>query len=124
MKFLLTFTGILVLLLGASLGSGAPLKGSRSFEQRVSGQSEGSGKWEFTETFRGGRRACVIARGDHKPVVDVGVYVYDGTGRLVAKDDGRGDYAAAIWYPPRDGTYKIVIHNAGNEWNACYIAVK
>ena len=120
MKRLVVLAGILALVLAAGLGNGAPLKGSRSDVIKVSAQ----GKSEFRETFRGGRRACVIVKGDQDPVVDLGVYVYDGSDRLVAKDDGRGDFVAAIWYPPRNTTYKIVIHNSGSEWNRCYIVLK
>ena len=130
MRLFLGAAGMLSLGLWAGLGAASPIKGTYSFKEKLSGQSvspEGKktpGQFEIKETFRGGRRACVIVQGDHDPVVDLGVYVYDSNQQLVAKDDGRGDIVAAIWYPPRDGSYKIVVHNSGEQWNRCYIVVK
>ncbi len=82
--------------------------------------------------FRGGRRACVIVVGDHKPIVPLVLEIHDEKGNLVARDEpAKGvddpkavgnDVCAAIWYPPRDGYYRITIRNSGEEFNKCWIA--
>lgn len=74
--------------------------------------------------FQGGERACVIVEGDHKPVMDLELYVLDQQRRVVAKDTDGGDFCAAIWYPPKTAKYIIAIHNKGNTWNQCWISVK
>jgi hypothetical protein len=74
--------------------------------------------------FKGNERACAILMGDHRPVVDLAIYVYDEKGTLVAKDDAGLDYCAAIWYPPRTATYTIVLENKGREYNDCYLSLK
>jgi hypothetical protein len=102
-------------------GGGGPLKGPHAMSKV---HVLAKGQTEFEEVFQGGRRACVIAVGDHKPVVDIGISVYDAAKRLVAEDNGGGDYVAAIWYPPRDAKYKIVVKNDGVEYNEMYIVFK
>ena len=82
------------------------------------------GTYVLQEKFRGGQRACVIVEGDHKPVVDLEIVVYDVKNRMVAHDKGDGDIIAAIWYPPRDAEYKIEIRNPGQDYNAVYVVVK
>src|SRR4051812_15247170 len=84
----------------------------------------GGGTYTEKITFKGGQRACVVVAGDHEPIVPVSLEIYDKNG-LVTKDDhdpsndtgekGRlgNDICAAIWYPPRDAEYTIVIKNFG-----------
>ncbi len=71
---------------------------------------------ELTETFRGGQRACVILEGDHDPDVRLGLVIFDQNRQIVAQDDNGTDFAAAIWYPPRDGAYTIQIKNYGTDY--------
>ncbi len=121
----LTLAGVLV----ASSGAG-PIKGSYYIlQQRISAGVKGADKFipgthTIKERFRGGQRAMVLVVGDHQPVVDVGVFVYDDKGKLVAKDMGGGDVVAAVWYPPRDAFYEIKIESHGKEFNDCYVVVK
>jgi hypothetical protein len=75
-------------------------------------------------TFRGGERACVIARGDHKPVVALDVTVYDKDGAEVAKDASSKDFVAVFWVPPRTAEYRIVVRNHGVEYNDVYVVFK
>src|SRR4051794_34343473 len=80
-------------------GTSGPLDGPK----RVAGLDLPGGfpgEQTFALAFEGGQRACVILKGDHRPIVNLGIEVYDEEKRLVAKDDGVGDYAAVIWYPP------------------------
>jgi hypothetical protein len=110
-----------VLFLAATGGSSAPLKGAHAmFKVRVPAQA----RMDFEERFEGGRRACVIAVGDHKPVVNVGIAVYDQANQLVAEDQGGGDCVAAIWYPLREAKYKIVVNNSGLDYNDMYLVFK
>jgi hypothetical protein len=117
------FTVVLAMLLSGllvSLGNGSPLTGKRAIGKRIDADSN----FILREKFRGGERACLIVKGDHKPIVNLGVYIYDAKDRLVAEDHAGGDYVAVIWYPPRDSVYKIKVHNPGKEYNECYISFK
>jgi len=116
----LMLTGLLLLLAGS--GRAGPIKGSYARSENV--QAGSPGVLEFKETFKGGRRACVIVRGDHKPVVNLGLQVFDADGKLVARDDGEGDISAVVWYPPRDATYTIKLLNPNADYNKCYISIK
>jgi hypothetical protein len=104
----------------AGLGNGSPVGGKRSLSHDIPEYSN----FLLEETFRGGERACVIVKGDHKPVVDLKLVVYDQKDQVVVKDERGGDLVGVVWYPPRDAVYKIKIHNPGKEYNRCYISFK
>jgi hypothetical protein len=115
---------ILGLILAAFLadpGTGSPLKGKASLGFK---KMEKESAIEFEEIFRGGERACVIVQGDHNPIVDLELSVFDSRGKLVAKEERSGDLLAAIWYPPRDAVYKIRLVNPGTDFNVVYISLK
>jgi hypothetical protein len=102
-------------------GGGSPLEGKISLGvQRVAKQ----GRLRFEKEFRAGERACVIVRGDHKPVVDLSLAVFDEKGNLIGKDASGGDFVSVIWYPPRDAVYRVEIVNPGEEYNDCYISLR
>ncbi|HWY88586.1 MAG TPA: hypothetical protein VNX28_17875 [Gemmataceae bacterium] len=108
------------LLLTYSSGSGAPVKGAFSqFDVRI----EANSQKEFDVSFQGGRRACVIAVGNRKAMMDVGIDVYDEANHLVTEDRGLG-FAAAIWYPAREAKFKVVVKNIGADYNAMYLVFK
>lgn len=121
MKRIVLFLAVGSALCFATLGSSSPLTGKRNLGVK---RIEGTDFITFKEKFRGGERACILVKGDHNPVVDLGVAVYDEKDRLVVKDEGGGEYVAAIWYPPRDAVYKIKIVNSGTQHNMCYISMK
>ncbi len=134
MRWIIALVG-LALLAVAPFGSGAPVDGPSWSRKKVAGGSgagEGGaasqpGTLDFTKTFLAGQRACVIVIGDHDPVVDLEIQVFDAKGNLVAQDKGQGtarDYAAVMWYPPRQEPYRIVVSNYGSAYNVCSIAVK
>jgi hypothetical protein len=112
------------------LGDASPVKGTIAVSRRL----DGSEALPVTVRFKGGQRACVVVMGDHKPVVPITVEVRDDKGNVVALDEpAKGtersstpgnDVCAVIWYPPRDADYTITIHNHGEEWNKCWIAVR
>ncbi len=117
----LVFLGSLALILSLpASGGSSPLKGKHAAKEKISEQSALPLEMEF----KGGERACVIVRGDHRPVVDLRVTVYDAQGKVVAKDDRGGDIVTVIWYPPRDAVYRIEIVNPGEAYNVCYVSFK
>jgi hypothetical protein len=116
--------GLLILAL-VPPGRGGPVDGTSWSTQRVPGGDPGT--LQFSKAFVAGQRACVIVIGDHKPVVDVEIKVYDAKGKVVAEDRGQDparDFVAAIWYPPRQETYRIEVRSYGKDYNDCSIAVK
>lgn len=109
-----------VLLTAWSAGVGAPVKGSRSLG---TDNKLGDGTFQLKEAFRGGERACVIARASSEED-DLVIEVLDDAGRLVAKAANSGDLVAAIWYPPRDAVYDIKISSPEGKSKTCYISLK
>jgi hypothetical protein len=108
-------------LAGGSPGQAGPFDGGLGTYQKLDGRS----KVRLEPiVFKGNERACVIFVGDHEPVVELAIKVYDENNKLVAQDDPGGDFCAAIWYPPRDAAYTIEVENRGDEWNKCWIAIK
>jgi hypothetical protein len=111
---------LVLLLMTASSGSSAPVNGAYSqFNVRI----EANSQKEFDVSFQGGRRACVIAVGNRKALMDVGIDVYDEANHLVTEDRGLG-FAAAIWYPARETKYKVVVKNIGADYNEMYLVFK
>jgi hypothetical protein len=127
----------------ARLGEAGPVAGNWEIRPKIGERSSFTldkdtvleeGKVGDRVKFKGGRRACVIVEGDHNPVVPVILEVHDEKGKLVGVDNPRqhaasdnapgNDVCAVIWYPPRDGYYKITIKNLGTQWNQCWIAIK
>jgi hypothetical protein len=109
----------------ASWGHGGPVDGpfARNYEIGAMTGDEPTPK-DFIMKFRGGERACVIARGDHKPVVGLDLTIYDATGTEVARDESAKDFVAVFWVPPRTAEYRIVVRNHGREYNDVYVVFK
>lgn len=115
---------VLLLLSTAPLTTSAPIEGLKYFKQK---RIEPGAAFTLTLAYRGGERACVTAIGDHDPVQELAIVVTDAKGAVVATDRGKGpasDFVCAIWYPPRDGTYRIEVHNSGSIYNAVNISVR
>ena len=123
--------GLAVLAVGPA-GHAGPVDGPRGFYEQVPagsilGGERSPGVYSVVKTFRGGERAAVHAIGDHQPVVDLTVNVYDKDNRLVATDTGRGavgDLVAVVWYPPRTAPYRIEVLSPGPIANKCFIVIK
>lgn len=117
------FASILALLALVPLGVGSPTRGTESFV----GQVVGADGWTDTRHYRGGERASVLVIGDHKEVPQLEVTVYDAKGAVVATDKTSNrlvsDMVGVVWFPPRDGDYRIVVRNPDSP-NKCYIAIK
>ena len=66
--------------------------------------------------FRGGERASVQVVGDHKMLAPLHLTIHDEKDKLIVEDKGAetpaGDMVAVIWYPPRDGNYRISVKNS------------
>lgn len=107
---------------GAGNGHGGPVDGP-------TGQSKFRLPGGFIDRvekvrFEGGKRACVIIVGDHNPVVNLQVEILDEQGRSIAKDEGRGDFAGVVFYPPVTATYTVRLVNPQSEFNECYFVMK
>ena len=88
------------------------------------------GEISFKQEFKAGKRASIVVIGDHRPVVDLKIQVFDdSTGKPVAQDGGGGDVIGVSWIPPRKGIYRIVLQNPSkfvevkNPHNECTIAI-
>ncbi len=123
-------TAVVLVTASGHVGIGSPVSGQKRVGSDI--KIEPKAAFEFTEKFRGGERACVIVRGDHKSEVrgdpdsevDLGVHVFDQHSNPVIKVENSGDLVSAIWYPARDAVYKIKIVNPGPTTNNCYISLK
>lgn len=89
------------------------------------------GEVDMVRTFKGGERACAIVVGDHNPVADMEIIVYDSKDRIVVQDGGQklGDVVGVVWHPQRTEQFRIVIRNPAtktrnNPHNHCWVAIK
>ena len=114
----------IIAILTAAPGHCGPVDGQSAGDHRIGAAGSEPAAKEFVLTFRGGERACVIARGDHKPVVPLDVTVYDKDGVEVAKDASPKDFVVVFWTPPRTAEYRIVVRNHGVEYNDVYVVFK
>lgn len=122
--------GVVCLLAAGSLAVGGPMEGpSWSKKELPAGSRDGKepGSQSYNKVFAAGQRACVIAIGDHNPVVDLEILVYDAKDQLVAQARGKQaapDYVSVIWYPPRQERYRVVINNYSNVHNVLIVTFK
>ena len=132
MRCVLLAIGLIFLAL-VPFSSGAPVEGTSWGYREIKAGSVSDdkltepGTLELSNVFVAGRRASVIVIGDHEPVVDLEIMVYDSKKNLVAHDRGREpaqDYVAVMWYPPRQERYQIVINSYGKVLNKCSVAIK
>jgi hypothetical protein len=101
----------------------ADLLGLVDDEQRsgVRGAKAGPHRWEdvvstgktdaYQVAFRGGEPAAVAVSGDGDS--DLDLYVYDESGNLVCKDEGKADDMMCRWTPHWTGAFIIKIRNLG-----------
>jgi hypothetical protein len=115
------------LLVGIVPVLGSPVSGPYREPQRQGRKAsklEVGSPYEFKDIFRANQRASVIVEGDHNPVMNLTLKVFDPAGNLVAADTAGGDMVAVSWYPPRTQEYRISISGDGQEFNALEIFVK
>ena len=116
-----------LVLLGVGSVASSPVKGQRRRQEddrKERARVMPGAEYFFREAFYGNQRACVIVEGDHKPVTNIKIVVRDAKDRIVARDDGPGDFGCAIWYPPSTQDYKITITSDGKEYNDLDVVVK
>ncbi len=132
MRGVLCAVGLVMLSL-APFSLGAPVSGTSWASEQVAGGTVRDGTvtepgcLRLIKTYVAGERACVVVIGDHDPVVPIEIKVYDDKDHLVAEDRGQGtakDFAAVMWYPPRQATYRIEVCSFGKDYNKCSIAFK
>jgi hypothetical protein len=123
---LIMVVGALVINVGSVASS--PVNGQRRRAADFGGKKErlvAGSKVVWREAFRGNQRACVMVEGDHKPIENLKIVVTDLQGKVVARDDGPGDFVVAIWYPPRTAEYLITITgDAKKDYNELDVVMK
>jgi hypothetical protein len=92
------------------------------------GIEEAGEVWKDTKMYRGGERASVQVVGKLPDLANLRLAVFDSKGVLVAEDRGNadpdGNFMAASWYPPRDGTYTVEIRTIQGSGFECYVTIK
>ncbi len=128
------------LLLVSALGfvAAGPTKGvinNSEFRVPASRDEGAPGEADIVEEFRGNQKASVLVKGDHRPITDLEVLVFEvsttgGEDKLVARDKGTKDIVGVVWTPPRTGMYRIVVRNPSkfhpekNPYNSCYVTIR
>ena len=74
----------------------------------------------YVIAFRADDLAAVVVSGDGG--TDLDLYVYDGNGNLIAKDDDETDDCAVRWSPRWTGKFRIRVVNRGSLPNKYTIA--
>lgn len=107
------WTGLVAVLSGAVVGTGAPLeRDKRAFKGRV----EAYGDLNYWRKFEGAVPAKVIAAGTSGQGY-LGLYVFDAHGNCVAHDHAitnrTRDDTAVEWVPAQTGLYSIELRGLG-----------
>ena len=89
-----------------NLGSGVQFKGTTI-------KIKDKGKVAYLLSFKAGKEFEATTDGTKN--TDVNLYVYDGAGKEVGKDDSPGPKCSVKVTPPKDGKYKFVITNSGGD---------
>lgn len=117
-------TAFLFSLVLAPIGISSPMDGSWGERKEVTP----SDVVKISKTYRGGERACVMVVAGQQNAANLHLKVFDEKGALVAEDKNNsrlaGNFLGAVWYPPRDGAYRIEVQTLGAAASMCYIAIK
>ena len=89
-----------------NLGNGTEFKGKTI-------QMKDKGEVAYLLSFTAGKEFEATTDGTKN--TDVNLYVYDGAGKEVGKDDSPGPKCSVKVTPEKDGKYKFVIKNTGGE---------
>jgi hypothetical protein len=88
------------------LGKGAAFQGKKI-------EMKDKGEIAYLLSFTAGKEFEATTDGPKN--TDVHLYVYDDSGKEVGKDDSPGPKCSVKLTPPKDGSYKFVITNAGGD---------
>ncbi len=118
MRYVLALCVVTIAALAAFpfIGRSSPTEG-HSYQRIVIGNPPAVEK----KTYKGGERASVIVWSQDSTPARLSVY--DSAGKLVGRDVGQVGLTV-IWYPPRDGEYKIVTESLTNKEGRGYVAYK
>lgn len=97
--------GALWLGISAALEAGVAEGPRRNRNETIQGESVDV----YYAEFRGGELAEVVVLGSGAS--DLDLYIYDESGRLIARDTARGDACLVQWIPDVTGVYRIEIEN-------------
>lgn len=126
-RWLLTATLVLAgaALISLNMGQAGPVEGPKALGQDIpAAEGELAGASSFDLAYRGGQRACVIAMSTARKIpVNMGISVLDEQKNVVAQSVG-GRLVAAVWYPPRDANYRIVLSSTAQAPIKAYVVVK
>ena len=89
-----------------NLGNAAEFKGKTT-------EMKDKGKVAYVLSFKAGKEFEATTDGTKN--TDVNLYVYDGAGKEVGKDDSPGPKCSVKVTPEKDGKYKFIISNTGGE---------
>jgi hypothetical protein len=89
-----------------NLGKGSEFRGKKI-------EMKDKGEVAYVLSFKAGKEFEATTDGTKN--TDVNLYVYDGAGKEVGKDDSPGPKCSVKITPEKDGKYKFVIKNAGGE---------
>lgn len=92
------------------------------------------GESDITLECRGNERTSVMIKGDHRPVTDMEILVFEpasagGPEKVIAHGKGTRDLVGVVFVPARTGMYRIVFRNHAeytkeNPYNRCYLTIK
>jgi hypothetical protein len=91
---------------GTNLGNGSEFRGKKI-------EMKDKGEVAYVLSFKAGKEFEATTDGTKN--TDVNLYVYDGAGKEVGKDDSPGPKSSVKVTPDKDGKYKFVIKNTGGE---------
>lgn len=134
-KKILAMVVLVMVAFGGAVG-GPVLGPKRVSDFRVpASQTPGvPGENDYAVECRGNEKTSVMVMGDHRPVVDLELLVFEvlgnGEDKLVARDVGTKDIVGVVFTPPRTGMYRIVVRNPStfqkdiNPYNGCYLSIR
>ncbi|MCI0459635.1 MAG: hypothetical protein L0Z62_22015 [Gemmataceae bacterium] len=124
MRRLVLWLGLVILLVGATLGTGAPLDPTTP---TLTFKIDPYTAHNFTRQFDGGRKAVAAALGEGTGGFLV-LYVYDAHGNCVGWDDtvnhSTRDDLAVSWLPARSSTHTIEVKSLGRLENEVRLVVR
>lgn len=116
-KRLFFMCGVLFALAGALLSVPDYVDAGAVAGARVSRETVLSGRKDaYNIRFRGREQAVVRVTGEG----DLDLFIYDGNGNLIAKDDAEDNTPVCVWTPRWTGTFKIVVKNCEG-YNVNYV---